>query len=51
LREVIVFEIVCTEFAAWWTTVTPAFAFLLALPFVVGTAGVIGDALRRQEST
>ena len=44
------FENLCIEFATWWTSVTPAFAFLLVLPFAVGGAGVIADALRRRKS-
>lgn len=36
------------DLASWWATVTPEFAFLLALPFVVGLVGVIADCVRRR---
>lgn len=36
------------SWSAWWDTVTPSFAFLLALPFMVAAVGLIGDALRRR---
>lgn len=36
------------SWSAWWYTVTPSFAFLLALPFMVAAAGLIGDAVRRR---
>jgi hypothetical protein len=29
------------SFSAWWATVDPAFAFLLALPFAVAAAGLV----------
>jgi hypothetical protein len=32
----------------WWHTVTPEFAFLLALPFLVAAAGFLGECLRRR---
>ena len=35
------------SWSAFWDTVTPSFAFLLALPFMVATAGLIGEAVRR----
>ena len=35
-------------FSAWWQTVTPEFAFLLALPFAVAAAGFVGDRVRRR---
>lgn len=34
--------------STWWATVTPGFAFLLALPFAVVAAGLLGDAARRR---
>lgn len=36
------------SWSAWWATVTPEFAFLLALPFMVTAAGLIGDTVRRR---
>lgn len=36
------------SWTAWWETVSPTFVFLLALPFAVGAAGLIGDAVRRR---
>lgn len=33
------------ECAAWWRTVPPAFAFLLALPFAVAAVGLLGELL------
>lgn len=33
---------------AWWHTVAPEFAFLLALPFAVAGAGLAADRLRRR---
>ncbi len=33
---------------AWWHTVTPEFAFLLALPFAVAAAGLAATGLRRR---
>lgn len=33
---------------SWWETVPPSFAFLLALPFLVAMAGLLGDAVRRR---
>lgn len=35
------------SWAAWWATLTPAFAFLLALPFVVAAVGLAADCVRR----
>lgn len=34
------------SWSAWWDTVTPSFAFLLALPFMVVAAALLGDAVR-----
>lgn len=34
------------SWSAWWANVTPSFAFLLALPFIVAAAGLISDAVR-----
>jgi hypothetical protein len=39
------------ELAAWWQTVSPEFVFLLALPFVVGAAGLLADCVRRRWSS
>lgn len=36
------------SWSAWWDTVTPSFAFLLALPFAVAAASLLGDAVRRR---
>lgn len=36
------------SWSAWWDTVTPGFAFLLALPFAVAAMGLLGDAVRRR---
>jgi hypothetical protein len=41
------FEQWLVEWHAWWSTLTPEFAFLLALPFLVGALGLAGDAVRR----
>lgn len=35
------------SWSAWWETVTPSFAFLLALPFAVAVVALMGDAARR----
>ncbi|HEU5295751.1 MAG TPA: hypothetical protein VFU71_13300 [Burkholderiaceae bacterium] len=35
------------DFVEWWSTVTPEFAFLLALPFVVAAAAALGEWVRR----
>jgi hypothetical protein len=37
------------EFVAWWQSVSPEFAFLLALPFVVGALGLWADRRRRRK--
>jgi hypothetical protein len=39
------------EWAAWWETVSPEFAFLLALPFVIAAASVIGECCRRKHGS
>jgi hypothetical protein len=31
------------DWVAWWATVTPEFAFLLALPFVVAVIGLLAE--------
>lgn len=36
------------EWLAWWETVSPEFAFLLALPFVIAAASAIGECCRRK---
>jgi hypothetical protein len=36
-----------TDLATWWSAVTPEFAFLLALPFMVAAAGFLGECIRR----
>lgn len=36
------------SWSAWWDTVPPSFAFLLALPFAVAAAGLLGAAARRR---
>lgn len=36
------------SWSTWWDTVTPEFAFLLAMPFMVAAVGLIGDAARRR---
>lgn len=33
---------------AWWATVPPAFAFLLALPLGVAALGLVADCVRRR---
>lgn len=38
------------EWSAWWASVTPEFAFLLALPFGVAAVGLAGDAWRRHRA-
>jgi hypothetical protein len=35
------------DLAAWWSTVSPEFAFLLALPFMVAALGIAADCIRR----
>ena len=35
------------DLAAWWSSVSPEFAFLLALPFVVGACGLAAECWRR----
>ena len=35
------------DWAAWWATVTPGFAFLLALPFGVAVLGLLSEWVRR----
>ena len=36
------------DLVQWWSTVTPEFAFLLALPFVVAGAALLGEMVRRR---
>lgn len=36
------------SWSAWWDTVTPSFALLLVLPFVVAVVALIGGAVRRR---
>ena len=36
------------KFEFWFASLPPDFAFLLALPFLVGLAGLLGDALRKR---
>ena len=38
------------DWAAWWETVTPEFAFLLALPFVVAAVGLASDWVRQHRN-
>lgn len=35
------------DLSEWWATVAPEFAFLLALPFAIAAAGLLGDAICR----
>lgn len=35
-----------SDWSAWWQTVTPEFAFLLALPFAVAAAGLLAEFVR-----
>jgi len=42
------FDELQTGLADWWSTLTPEFAFLLALPFVVGAVGLLGDWVRKR---
>ena len=42
------FDAARASWSAWWDTVPPSFAFLLALPFGVAALGLIGDAARRR---
>jgi hypothetical protein len=35
------------DLAAWWATVSPEFAFLLGLPFVVAACGLAAECWRR----
>ena len=37
------------DWTAWWATVTPEFAFLLALPLMVVVAAIIGECFRRHK--
>ncbi|MGE5089487.1 MAG: hypothetical protein ACM3QY_10210 [Candidatus Levyibacteriota bacterium] len=39
------------EWLAWWETVSPEFAFLLALPFVVAAASAIAERCRRRHGS
>ncbi len=41
------FDAALTAWSTWWATVPPSFAFLLALPFAVAAAALLGDAIRR----
>jgi hypothetical protein len=34
------------DWQSWWATVSPEFAFLLALPFAIAAAALIADAWR-----
>ena len=34
------------DWTAWWDTVPPEFAFLLALPFAVAAVGLAADCVR-----
>ena len=34
----------------WFSALPPDFAFLLALPFLVGLAGLISDAIRKRRN-
>lgn len=36
--------------ADWWATVSPAFAFLLVLPFAVVAAAWLGEVARERNS-
>ena len=36
------------DWTAWWATVSPEFAFLLALPFSVAVFGLLGEAVRKR---
>jgi len=36
------------SWSTWWDTVTPSFAFLLALPFALAAASLLGGAVRRR---
>lgn len=38
------------DWVAWWRTVTPEFAFLLALPFAVAAVGHAVDCIRRRRN-
>ncbi len=37
-----------SDLTEWWRTVTPDFAFLLALPLLVAAAGGLADWVRRR---
>lgn len=39
-----------SDLAAWWATVPPDFAFLLALPFVVAALGIGADRWRTRRA-
>lgn len=41
-------EAALVSWSAWWDSVPPDFAFLLALPFAVAALGLLGDAVRRR---
>ena len=41
------FETLWIDWTAWWSSVTPGFGFLLALPFAVVAVALLGDLLRR----
>jgi hypothetical protein len=36
-----------TSWSAWWQSVPPTFAFLLALPFAVAAAGLLAEGWRQ----
>lgn len=42
------FDETLASLSAWWVTVPASFAFLLALPFAVAAAGLLGDTIRRR---
>jgi uncharacterized protein YfaA (DUF2138 family) len=34
------------DWATWWASVPAEFAFLLALPFIIGAAGLLAERYR-----
>jgi hypothetical protein len=44
------FERTIEETIQWFISLEPSFAFLLALPFLVGFAGFLGEYLRQRRA-
>lgn len=48
MNEVIMDQTGVVQWADWWASVPPYFAFLLGLPFAIAALAFLADAIRRR---